>query len=112
MLPANGGPLVPSSTYLLFRAAILGRKQVVCIYREKYRELCPHALGTRDGQERALAYQFGGESSSALPPGGEWRCLRLDEVSQARMRDGDWHTGERHSTAQTCVDIVDVEVSR
>jgi predicted DNA-binding transcriptional regulator YafY len=112
MLLVEGRVSVPSSTYLLFRAAILGRKQVVCVYREKYRELCPHALGTKDGQERALAYQLGGESSSALPPEGEWRCLRLAEVSQPRMRDGDWHTGTRHSTAQTCVDIVDVEVSR
>jgi hypothetical protein len=45
---------MPSQTYLLFRAAILGRKQVTCLYRGKYRELCPHVLGTKSGQERAL----------------------------------------------------------
>ncbi len=103
---------MPSPTYLLFRAAILGRKQVTCLYRGKRRELCPHVLGFRNGRERVLAYQFGGESASNLPPGGEWRCLNLDEVRQARMQGGDWHTGERHSTAQSCIDIVDVDVSR
>lgn len=44
--------------------------------------------------------------------GGEWRCLRLDEVRQARPREGDWHTGARHAVTQSCVDIVDVDVNR
>jgi predicted DNA-binding transcriptional regulator YafY len=112
VLRVRYGELVPSSTYLLFRAAILGRKQVTCVYRGKRRKLCPHVLGFKNGRERVLAYQFEGESNSNLPPGGEWRCLHLDDVLQAGMRDGDWHTGERHGTAQTCIDIVDVDVSR
>ena len=103
---------MPGQTYLLFRAAILGRKQVTCLYRGKHRELCPHVLGTKSGQERALAYQFAGESNSSLPPGGAWRCLRLHEVRKARARDVDWHTGVRHTTTQPCVDIVDVDANR
>jgi hypothetical protein len=103
---------MPSPTYQVFRTAILGRKQITCIYRGKRRELCPHVLGTKGGQEKALAYQFAGESNSGLPPGGEWRCLRLVEVRDARARDGAWHTGSRHSTTQSCVDIVDVDVNR
>ena len=40
---------MPSETYLLFREAILGEKQVVCIYQGYYRELCPVIIGhTRD----------------------------------------------------------------
>ena len=102
---------MPSPTYLLFRAAILGRKQVTCLYHGKRRELCPHVLGTKNDQERALAYQFAGESNSTLPPTGEWRCLRLDEIRDARMRDGLWHTGARHTTTQACVDIIDIDVN-
>jgi hypothetical protein len=60
--------VMPSQIYLRFRAAILGRKQVTCLYRGKYRELCPHVLGTKNGQERALACQLAGESNSSLPP--------------------------------------------
>jgi hypothetical protein len=73
----------------------LGRKQVTCLYRGKHRELCPHVLGTTNGQERALAYQFAGQSNSSLPPGGDWRCLRLHEVRNTSARNGDWHTGVR-----------------
>jgi hypothetical protein len=98
--------------YRLFREAILTRKQITCIYHQHYRELCPHVLGYKDGQEKALTYQFAGESTSGLPPGGEWRCLVLAQVHSARLRDGEWHTGDRHSKTQACVDIVDLDVNR
>jgi hypothetical protein len=102
---------VTSPTYQLFRTAILGRKRIACVYRGKRREICPHVLGTKDGQETALTYQFAGESNSDLPAGGEWRCLRLAEVRNPQLRDGDWHTGVGHSKRQACVDHVDVDVN-
>lgn len=70
-----------SREYNLFAAAIAGRKQVVCMYNKHRRELCPLILGRKDGQEKALAFQFGGYSSKGLPPGSEWRCLFLAKVS-------------------------------
>ena len=103
---------MPSATYHLFRMAILNRKQITCVYRERCRELCPHILGYKDGEETALTYQFGGQSNTALPPGGEWRCLSLGLVRDARIRDGDWHTGQHHGQTQACVDIVDLDVNR
>jgi len=101
-----------SATYRLFRIAILERKQVACVYSGCYRELCPHVLGFKAGQEVALTYQFGGQSRSGLPPGGEWRCLTLAQVSDARIREGDWYTGGSHRVRQGCVDIVDVDVNQ
>jgi len=75
---------MPSTTYTLFRNAILGEQQVVCIYDGRVRELCPHIIGTsRSGEEVVLAWQFGGESSGPLP---QWRCLKLSNVSNARAR--------------------------
>src|SRR6185295_18663023 len=75
---------MPSATYILFRNAILGEQQVVCIDDGRVRELCPHIIGTnKRGEEVVLAWQFAGESSGPLP---QWRCLKLSNVSNARAR--------------------------
>ncbi len=100
---------MPSATYALFRNAIRAEKQVVCSYEGRHRELCPHIIGTnRKGEEVVLAWQFGGESSGRLP---QWRCLRLTEVSDARVRDGRWHAGGSHTTTQTCVSAIDLDIN-
>ncbi|MBV8567395.1 MAG: hypothetical protein JO273_18240 [Methylobacteriaceae bacterium] len=102
---------MPSPTYLLFRRAILARRQVVCTYRGRRRELCPHILGHTSGEEKVLAFQFGGESAKGLPPGGQWRCLALAEVEEADIRDGPWHEGRSHLRTQLCIEVVDVDVN-
>jgi hypothetical protein len=100
---------MPSSTYTLFRDAILSERQVVCTYDGYYRELCPHIIGTtKHGEETVLAWQFGGESSGRLP---QWRCLKIANVRNARARDGSWHEGGSHRTAQTCVTNIDLDVN-
>src|SRR5215467_16103096 len=102
---------MPSETYRLFHAAIVGRKQITCIYRDRYREICPHILGHTMDDEKALTYQFAGESKSGLPAGGEWRCLFLADVRDARIRDGAWFTGSSHESTQGCVQHVDIDVN-
>lgn len=103
---------MPSRNYQLFRTAILELKQVTCIYQGCYRELCPHILGYKQGRETALTFQFAGQSASGLPPRGEWRCLSLAQVQDARLRGGPWRSGQRHSMTQVCVEIVDLDVNR
>jgi hypothetical protein len=99
----------PSATYALFRNAILGEQQVVCTYEGRPRELCPHIIGTnKSGEEVVLAWQFAGESSGRLP---QWRCLRLANVRDARMRKGRWHEGGSHRTEQTCVSNIDLDIN-
>lgn len=98
------GGIMPSETYRLFREAILGEKQVVCVYQGHTRELCPVIIGHTSGQEKVLAFQFGGQSSKTLLPGGEWRCLYLSQVEEAELREGPWREGTRHKTRQTCVE--------
>ena len=102
---------MPSATYALFRRAILDRKLIVCRYQGKRREIAPHILGFKNRIEKALVFQFGGETNSTLPPGGEWRCFSLKDVVDAQMLDGAWHTGGSHRTIQACIDIVDVDVN-
>ena len=100
---------MPSTTYTLFRNAILGEKQVVCRYGGRIRELCPHIIGiNKRGEEVVLARQFGGESSGPLP---QWRCLKLAGVSDARAREGRWHEGGSHQTTQTCVSTIDLDIN-
>lgn len=104
-------PLV-TDVYELIRAATLTRRQVVATYKGHRRELCPHVLGTKDRRRQALFFQFGGGSSSALPPGGEWRCIPVDGLEDVVVRDGPWHTGVVHQHPETCVDTIDVEAPR
>lgn len=100
----DGGQLLADSQ------AILEMKQIVATYQGRYREMCPHALGTKNGRRQALFFQFAGESSRGLPRGGEWRCIPVDELADVSIRGGAWHTDDRHSQRQSCVDEIDVEV--
>ena len=99
-----------SREYNALREAILARQQVACTYHGYNREICPHVLGLKNGREKVLTYQFGGGSSSHLPPDGEWRCMFVDEISDVSTQKGPWHTGTGHSRPQTCVDDIDVEI--
>ena len=102
---------MPSLVYTLFAQAMAGKKQILCDYNGFRRELCAVILGHSSGQEKALTFQFGGESKSGLPRGGKWRCLSLDEVSDVRLRDGPWFTGSSHAQPQGCVEEVDLDVN-
>ena len=100
---------MPSTTYALFRNAILSEQQVVCVYDGRFRELCPHIIGlNKRGEEVVLAWQFGGDSSGALP---QWRCLKLANVSNARTRERSWHEGGSHQKTQTCVSDIDLDIN-
>jgi hypothetical protein len=102
---------MPSATYQLFERAMIERKQITCTYEGYHREICPHILGHSDGQEKALAFQFGGESSSQLPSRGEWRCLWLSKVQDVQLLEGTWHEGDSHTSQQRCVKEVDLDVN-
>ncbi|MBN9305038.1 MAG: hypothetical protein BGO82_09975 [Devosia sp. 67-54] len=103
---------MPSATYELFLAAMRGRRQIVCLYQGHRRELCPILLGRTGLEEKCLAYQFGGDTSAGrLPAAGEWKCLKLRDVRDAVLRDGPWRSGAAHSTAQTCMKMVEYDVN-
>ena len=86
------------------------QQPISCMYQDRYREICAHTIGMKNGQEKVLSFQFGGESSKGLPDGGEWRCMFIDQISDVQRLDGGWHTRDDHSRPQTCVDDVDFEV--
>ena len=101
-----------SVTYRLFHEAMAERKQVICTYGGYRREICPVVLGHSDGEEKSLVYQFGGESSRGGRAAGDWKCLSLAKVRDARLREGPWNGGVGpHGTAQTCVREVDYDIN-
>jgi hypothetical protein len=102
---------LPSETYDLIARAMAERQQVLCLYQGYPRALCPAILGHTKGQERTLAYQFAGESSSGLPTEGEWKCFQVAGMTNVELRDGEWHSGARHGQQQTCIEVVDLDVN-
>lgn len=109
--PGDRRAHVPSTTYKLFEQAMRTRRQIVCVYGGCSREVCPVILGHSNGQEKALTYQFAGQSKSGLRRGGEWRCLFLTKVSKVRLREGPWLVASGHTQPQGCVQVVDLDVN-
>jgi predicted DNA-binding transcriptional regulator YafY len=102
----------PSTAYRIIWKAIRARKQIVCSYKNRPREVFPHILGYKaSGEEAVFMFQVGGESSQPLPPGGDWRCFDLDGIADIQVREGPWRGGSRHRQAQTCIQFVDVDVN-
>lgn len=103
-----------SATYAIIRQAITNKLVVTATYQGRPRQLCPHAIGwSKDGQEQALFYQFGGASSRPLGPPGSpanWRCLTLAELSNLVVAPGPWHTSPKHTKKQVCIARLDIEV--
>lgn len=103
--------MVRSENYNLIRQAIMRKQQVIAEYNGHRRELCPHAIGTKNGREQALFVQFGGSSASGLGTAeANWRCIPVDGLRNVSIRTGKWHTADNHSQPQTCIDEIDIEV--
>ena len=101
---------MPSSTFELFRNAVLSKRRVSFSYQGFHRETCPHAIGWKFGKEQVLVFQYGGDSSKGLPPGGEWRCFPIAGIANAQIESGPWMTAGNHSRPQTCVSEIAAEV--
>jgi hypothetical protein len=99
-----------SPIHELLRQAIEERRCVEAVFGGYRRGLCPHVLGTKDGELRVLCFQYAGGSSRGLLPGGDWRCLALTGLSQVTIVDGRWRT-KPHSQPQSCIDEVELSVT-
>ena len=103
--------MTPSLNYQTIWRAIRERKQITCLFDGKYREACPIILGyARDGQERVLVFQVGGQTSpgSKLPG---WRSFDLADVHDLKLRVGPWTEGTGHARPQSHIRFVDVDVN-
>ena len=99
-----------SDLFWLIHRAIYLRLQITCAYQGYDRELCPIILGHTDGKERLLTFQFAGRSSKG-PAHGQWKCLDLADIENAKTREGRWHTGDQHRATQSCVADVFIDMN-
>ena len=97
-------------TYSIIQDAIRNKHSISADYKGYHREMSPHLIGTKRGDAHLLSYQYGGNSSSGLPPGGNWRCMDVEKIQNVRILEGVWHTGSSHTRPQNCVDEVDTVV--
>ncbi|RYE08340.1 MAG: hypothetical protein EOP22_13710 [Hyphomicrobiales bacterium] len=102
---------MPSAIHGLFLEAMRQRRQIVCTYQGYRREICPILLGRTGLEEKALVFQFAGETSSGPVGTPDWKCFRLAEIENATLRDGPWHAGTEHSASQHCMKMVEYDVN-
>ena len=100
------------NTYDLVKNAILNKQCVTCSYNGYLRKMTPHVIGTKNGTQQALFYQYGGESISGLSsdPTKNWRCIPIDKIVNLEINDDAFQTAHNHSRTQSCVNQIDVEV--
>ena len=83
------------SAYDLVKTAILQKRNISATYKNLYRELSPHVIGTKNGRTKALLYQCGGDSSSGLAAVGStenWRCVFVDDLLNVKLIEGEWQS--------------------
>ena len=103
---------MPSAVHALLLQAMREERPVACTYQGHPRKICPAMLGRTGLVEKALVYQFGGATSTGpIPPAGEWKCFKLDEIRDAILIEGRWHAGRQHSEAQHCMKMVEYDVN-
>jgi hypothetical protein len=56
-------------------------------------------------------FQLAGGTTSTLPKGGGWKCLFVERMNDITLVEGPPYSGTQHTTAQTCVNHVDVDVN-
>jgi hypothetical protein len=94
----------------LIVSAIQQRLVVTAMYQGYERIMRPHVIGRKNGILNALFFQFAGGSKSGLRPGGQWRCVHVDDLTQVSCVTGEWHTRQDYARSN-CVDDVIAEIA-
>lgn len=101
---ASAGPADPNTLELIERA-LAERRPMAATYSKKQRELSPLALGTKDGERRLWAYQFGGESDY------ECKCFIVTKLSDVDVQHGEAPAPDSDPGPATCMDTILQRVS-
>jgi len=81
------------AVYETLKNAIAHKRCVRVFAGGRSRDICPQALGKKDGKPRLLAFQYEGGSVSGLAAGGQWRTFFLTDIAAAALIEGAWQTG-------------------
>lgn len=91
--------------WALLERAILDRRAVQATYHGRTRLLSPHALGTKNGRAKVLAYQA---DDQALDPTQQWRSLFVDELQDAVITDQLWRTAPNYTPHTNGIDELEI----
>jgi predicted DNA-binding transcriptional regulator YafY len=92
----------------VLRQAITTKQCVRLRLAGRPRDICPHALGLKNGHPRLLAFQYDGASDSGIAAGGAWRTFFVSEISDAKIIAGAWHSGPNLiAKAEACLDRIE-----
>jgi hypothetical protein len=99
------------SVHEVLREAIASRRCVRVRTAKFSRDICPHALGFKDGSPRVLAIQYGGTSVSGLSGAGQWRAFFVHDITDAIPIEGEWRMGPNLvAKIEACLDRVEYSV--
>lgn len=108
-------PTPPATTWATLAEAITARRPVAVTYHGQRRVLCPHALGSKAGRAKLLAYQTSNDTSRGPLPADttqRWRSMFLDDIDQPVITDGPWHTAHNYNlTHQNGLDTITLAVT-
>jgi hypothetical protein len=96
----------------ILRDAIQQQRCLSGLYEGLLRHFAPHALGAGvDDTLHVFVFQYAGESAGGLPRGGQWRCFRVDGLSDVRANGERWRTRSNYSLSrQSCLARIDLAV--
>ena len=100
------------NNYDLIYKAISNKMSITCFYNGYLRKMTPHVLGTKNGGINALFLQYDGGSSKGLGTdlSKNWRCIPINDITDMQINNDGFYTANNHSKAQSCVELVDVEI--
>ena len=92
--------------------AIRGKRCLAALHKGTRRRFAPHAVGfTSKNIPGAFVFQYGGDTTSAPPFKGEWRCLHIEDLSHLAENGDPWRMASNYSLArQTCLERIALKV--
>lgn len=96
--------------WMLLQRAVLDKQAVRLRYHGHDRIVCPHALGSNNGQLVTLVYQCAGTTSGAELPldlHHRWRSLRLNDITEIEpLPQTPWQTASNYTTGSIPMDSI------
>jgi hypothetical protein len=100
----------------VLEAALRQRRPVRVSYHGKQRLVCPHALGWKNNRPMLLAFQSGGQTTTAVLPADprkRWRCMFVDEIDHAVAAEpaSAWATADNYNASHPFNAIDEVSIA-
>ena len=100
-------PTLRPPAWAILELALLERRPVQAVYHGRARQLCPHALGWKNGRAKVLAHQA---DDHATDPRQQWLSLFIDELHDTAITDQPWQSAPNHTPHTNGIDQLDAHI--